>query len=78
MKDVKKLREQSQNPGSTDKKKRKKAFAKIKDTLHKNCGKPIFSGIGDGKPIICDFCKKEVQKATFKDGKWCCQYCERT
>ena len=57
------------------KRERRKKFAKFKTTMHNLFGPIKANGIGEGKPIVCDICKKRVYKATYKDGKWTCTNC---
>lgn len=74
--DLKRINEKK-NACKSTRAERVKKFNKFKDTAHKCFGAPFSTGFGEGAPILCDFCKKRVYKATYKDGKWCCDTCER-
>ena len=61
IKDLKK-RNIEKNACKTTKAQRRKRLDKFKDTAHKCFGKTSVTGWGDGKPLICDICKKKVYK----------------
>jgi formylmethanofuran dehydrogenase subunit E len=69
---------QEQNTTKTTKRERRKKLSKFKDVAHKCFGNVSVTGIGEGKPIICDGCKERVYKAKAVVLKgYLITYCER-
>jgi hypothetical protein len=62
----KKKQEKAKNVSGADKRRRRKAFTRIKDTLHKGLGSKAYSGIGDGEwgRLHCNICGERVYSMT--------------
>lgn len=80
MENIKKKQEKARNVSGAEKRKRRKAFTRIKDTLHRGLGNKVFSGIGEGKKSSCDNCGKHESKFTSMVVKgiivMLCEYCK--
>lgn len=81
MQDIKKKSEQSKNPTSTSRRERRKKLSRIKDTLHRGCGKKVYSGIGEGDwgNLHCNICGEKIYSLTSEviHGK-IINYCNKT
>jgi formylmethanofuran dehydrogenase subunit E len=83
MQDIKKKSEQSKNPTSISRRERRKKLTRIKDTLHRGCGKKVYCGFDlPGKkkePLTCDICKEIIYSCTSEviNGK-IINYCKKT
>jgi hypothetical protein len=81
MQDIKKKSEQSKNPTSISRRERRKKLTRIKDTLHRGCGKKVYSGYGKGKwgDLKCHICGEKIYSCTIEviHGK-IVNYCNKT